>query len=90
METLDSSIVAVGDGECTIAFYALLGVNVEIRFIDQTPDGPQGFEQRVRDRVELEGTAKLSFDVDGKVSVRLISFDDYEVKVRETPWGRAW
>lgn len=90
METLDPSIVAVGDGECTIAFYALLSVRAELRFMERTPDGPMGFERRVRDRVELEGTAKLFFGADGKLSVRLLSFDEYEVKLRETPWGPTW
>lgn len=90
METLDTSIVAVGDGECTIAFYALLRVSAELRYMERTPDGPIGFEHRVKDRVELEGTAKVFFGAEGKVSVRLMSFDDYEVKLSETPWGRAW
>ena len=90
METLDPSVVAIGDRECTVAFYALLKVRAELRFMERTPDGPMDFEQRVRDRVELEGTAKLSFAADGKVSVRTLSFEEYEVKLRETPWGQAW
>ena len=51
---------------------------------DQSPG-----EITERDDVELEGTAKVSFDDQGKVSaVTLVSFNETEVRLRASPWRR--
>lgn len=90
VKSLDTSIVGLGDGECTVAFYALLDPTVILHFYEETPDGSMHASEHVRDEVEVEGTAKLSLEPEGKISVRLLSFDEDEVKLRATPWSRGW
>jgi len=86
LRRFDQSVVAIGDRECTISFYAQVTVSAKLRFTAPGPYGYESYEERVRDFVELEGTAKLFFNGDGKIGVRLLSFDDYEARITETPW----
>ena len=89
IKTVEPAIVAIGDNECTIAFNTALTPRVTIRFRYETEDGPQPGEIKERDDVELSGTVKVSFDDQGKVAaVSLVSFDEYEIRLRVSPWRR--
>lgn len=85
--TVEPSIVAVGDAECTITFYAALIARVTLRFWHEGEGGSEPGEITKDDDVELEGTAKVAFDDKGKVkAVSLVSLNEYEVRLRATPW----
>lgn len=87
--TVEPSIVAIGDNECTIMFYTALRPRVTLRFHYETEHGPEPGEITEKDDVELEGTSKVSFDDEGRVaSVTVISFNEYEVRLRVSPWTR--
>ncbi|HVL69411.1 MAG TPA: PIN domain-containing protein [Vicinamibacterales bacterium] len=87
--TVEPSIVAIGDNECTISFYTALTPRVTLRFYHETEHGSEPGEITERDDVELEGTAKMSFDDQGKVAaVTLVSFNETEVRLRVSPWRR--
>jgi hypothetical protein len=91
-EGLDVSIVAVGDGECTIAFDTIQAMNFDLWWEADSEDGVRTFQRDVKERVELSGTAKLSFAEGGnEVSeVSLLSFDQRRVQLSETPYGMWW
>ncbi|MEO7890033.1 MAG: hypothetical protein ABIW19_08535 [Vicinamibacterales bacterium] len=89
IKTVEPSIVAIGDNECTITFYVALTPRVTLRFHYETEHGPEPGEIRERDDVELSGTAKVSFNDQGQVtSVTLVSFDESEVRLQVSPWRR--
>jgi hypothetical protein len=89
IKSVEPSIVAIGDNECTIAFYTGLTPRVTLRFQYETEDGPAPGQITERDDVEIQGTAKVSFDDNAKVaSVHLVSFDEYEFRLRVSPWRR--
>jgi hypothetical protein len=87
VKTVEPSIVAIGDKECTISFYTMLGVRARVEVEVLTNDGPMFVKERVNDEVGMEGTAKLSFPDDGGAAlVSALRFDDYEVRMRANPW----
>ena len=87
---MDVSIVAVGDGECTITFDTVQGLRFDMRWEDDTDDGPKVFQKDVRERVELSGTAKISFTGDEVSEVSILSFDQRSVALSEGPFGLWW
>lgn len=91
-EGVDASIVAIGDGECTVAFDTVQAMDFDLRWEDDTEDGVRTFRRDVKERVELSGTAKLSFTEGGnEVSeVSLLTFDQRSVQLSETPYGMWW
>ncbi|MGE3704249.1 MAG: PIN domain-containing protein [Vicinamibacterales bacterium] len=89
-EGVDVSIVAVGDGECTIAFDTVQGMHFDMRWEDKTDGGQKFFQKRVREKVELTGTAKLAFTGDEVSEVSLLSFDRKSFEVTEGPFGMWW
>jgi hypothetical protein len=91
-EGVDVSIVAVGDGECTVAFDTVQAMDFDMRWEDDTDDGIRSFRRDVKERVELSGTAKVSFTEGGnEVSeVTLLTFDQKSVQLSETPFGLWW
>ena len=86
-EGVDVSIVAVGDGECTITFDPVQGLRFDTRWEDDTDDGPKVFQKNVRARVELSGTAKISFTGDEVSEASILSFDQKTVALPEGPFG---
>ncbi|MEQ1871014.1 MAG: PIN domain-containing protein [Vicinamibacterales bacterium] len=90
VESVDVSIVAVGDDECTIVFDTLQGIYFDMRWEDDTDDGPKVFRRNVKERVELSGTAKVSFVGDEVSEVSLLSFDQKTVALSEGPYGGIW
>jgi len=90
-EGVDVSFVAVGDGECTIVFDTIQVMKFDVRWEDDTEDGVRSFRHDVKERIELSGTAKLSFTEDFTISeVLLLSFDQKSVQLSETPYGVWW
>jgi hypothetical protein len=91
-EGVDASIVAIGDGECTVAFDTVQAMEFDLRWEDDTEDGIRTFRRDVKERVELSGTAKISFSEGGnEVSeVSLLMFDQRSVQLSETPYGMWW
>jgi hypothetical protein len=88
IKSVESSIVAIGNRECTISVYALLGVQARTDVEVLTDDGPMFVKERIRDEVEIEGTAKTSFpEAGGAASVSGLLLDEYEVRMRTKPWG---
>jgi hypothetical protein len=83
-ELVEPSIVAIGDNECTISFYVNARARARLEWFEWGEDGHQGNESRVAELVQVTGTAKLVFAGDN-FSVRLLSFDDYEAGISETP-----
>ncbi|MEQ1896072.1 MAG: PIN domain-containing protein [Vicinamibacterales bacterium] len=88
-EGVDVSIVALGDGECTVTFDTVQVMEFDMRWEDDTEDGPRGFRKDVTERVELSGTAKVSFrESANEVSeVSLLTLDQKSVTLSETPFG---
>lgn len=91
-EGVEVSIVAIGDGECTVAFDTVQAMEFDLRWEDDTDDGVRTFRRDVKERVELSGTAKLSFSEEGnEVSgVSLLTFDQEIVQLSERPYGMWW
>lgn len=89
-EGVDVAIVAVGDGECTITFDTVQGLRFDMRWEDDTDDGPKVFQKDLRERVELSGTAKISFAGDEVSEVSILSFDQRSVALSEGPFGLWW
>ncbi len=90
-EGVEVSIVAIGDGECTVAFDTVQAMDFDMRWEDDTEDGVRTFQRDVKERVELSGTAKLSFTEDFAMSeVSVLSFDQRSVPLSETPYGMWW
>lgn len=89
LNIVEQSVVALGDGECTIAFDASVVVRATIRWEEFHEDGVEGREREVDDLVILSGTAKVSYDAtSGAVSkVILVKFDDDEAPITESPEG---
>jgi hypothetical protein len=90
-EGVNTSIVAIGDGECTVVFDTVQAMEFDMRWEDDTEDGVRTFQHDVKERVELSGIAKLSFTKDFVMSeVSLLTFDQRSVPLSETPYGMWW
>jgi hypothetical protein len=63
----------------------------DIRWEEDTEDGPRVFRKGVTERVELSGTAKISFAGGGNEisEVSLLSFDQKTFALSEGPYG-SW
>jgi hypothetical protein len=87
-EGVDVSIVPVGDDECTIT-YTVQGMGFDMRWEEDTGDGPRVFRKNVTERVELSGTAKISFtEGANEVSeVSLLTLDQKTFALSEAPFG---
>jgi hypothetical protein len=86
---VEVSIVAVGDGECTITFDTVLRMDFDMRWEEDIEDGPRWVQKSVTESVELSGTAKVSFAEGGsEVSeVSLLSFDQKTFALSAGPFG---
>jgi hypothetical protein len=82
---VNPSVVGIGDGECTIAFDAVISGRFELRF--EADDEVVEFEESTRDSFELSGTAKATFDKTTNELSRItyIAFDQSEARIRATP-----
>jgi hypothetical protein len=88
IESIDTSIVAIGDHECTITFNARLEVEVELQWDEWASDEEtETVVGNVDDTLEVPGTAKISFDVKtGKLAkVTLLEFDEDELEIKAVP-----
>lgn len=90
----DVSIVALGDGECTVAFESTVQISVDVRWEDGGDEeyGPHERNRTVKERVQLWGTAKVAFDhASGQVSsVTCVEFDFNEFPVTKSPFEVFW
>ena len=88
VESLETSIVAIGDRECTITFNARLEIEVELQWEDWASDEEtETLTGNVTDTLDVSGTAKITFDAKTHklAKVALLEFDEDELEVRTVP-----
>lgn len=89
VDMIDLSIVALGDGECTVTFIATLALEVELQWQDSDEDGYVTHRMDVNDAGVVSGTAKVAFDATNATvsAVTFIELDDTDIEITETPRG---
>ena len=76
----------------TVVFYTVQAMGFDMRCEDDTEDGARMFQRDVQERVELSGTAKISFaaGVNEVSGVSLLTFDQRSAQLSETRYGMWW
>ena len=86
----DMSIVALGHGECTLAFDAFVDLGVTISWCEREPGGYGIVGDDIRESVYVSGTTKVKIgeSTHGVEQVILLQLDTEEVEISVLPWDR--
>ena len=88
LQLVEPSIVAIGDGECTITFHAAGRVHLKLEFPAVGQDGLETVRHSLDDDFEATGTAKLTFQKENGLFVGVVTFDQDELEVTRSPYRR--
>lgn len=90
----DFNVVALGDGECTIAFDADIEFETKLSWREwgQLTEDAEQFDGSFIETTDLSGSAKLVLGPNDAVTVRRADLDKFAVRVSEVPqvgWARV-